>query len=204
MRLLPRQEKFFVYFNRHIECILEASRLLREGMDGGLEALRRAEPQIRELENKADQLVGEVVEKLGLTFITPIDPEDIYSLTSRLDDVIDYLEEASHRIIGFGIDEVTPAMKTLARLIDESVHALQKAFLALENGTSLRAQCLEVYRIEEAADQVERAAIAELFANERDPIRLLKFKELYEMLELVTDACEDVVDHLQNVVVKNS
>ncbi|MCX6597332.1 MAG: DUF47 family protein [Acidobacteria bacterium] len=204
MRFLPREEKFFHFFNQQVSLILMAAQTLRRGLDAGLASLPDTEAKVTDLEQQADAVIHEIYTKLGETFITPIDPEDIQSLASHLDDVIDYIEDATHRMNSYRIDQVTSPLKDLVKLVEECVLNLQRAFVALEKQESVLVHCIEVNRLEEAADRVVRAAVAALFENEKDPIRLMKYKEVYETLEAATDACEDVADRLQNVVVKNS
>jgi predicted phosphate transport protein (TIGR00153 family) len=204
MRFLPREEKFFHYFNQQVSLILTAAQTLRHGLDAGLPALPDTEAKVTDLETQADAVIHEIFLKLGETFITPIDPEDIQSLASHLDDVIDYIEDATHRMNSYRIDQITPTLRDLVKLVEECVMSLQRAFLALEKQESVLVHCIEVNRLEEAADRVVRGAVSALFENEKDPIRLMKYKEVYETLEAATDACEDVADRLQNVVVKNS
>lgn len=204
MRFLPREEKFFHFFNQQVALILTSAQTLRHGLEQGLTALPETEVKVTDLEQQADSVIHEIYIKLGETFITPIDPEDIQSLASHLDDVIDYIEDATHRMNSYRIDQITAPLKDLVKLVEECVQNLQRAFLALEKQESVLVHCIEVNRLEEAADRVVRAAVAALFEQEKDPIRLIKYKEVYETLEAATDACEDVADRLQNVVVKNS
>jgi uncharacterized protein len=204
MRLLPREEKFYGLFIRQVELISEASRLLLEGARAGNCRLAVAATEIAELEHQADEVIHEIFKRLNLTFITPLDPEDIHSLSSKLDDVADGIEDAVHRLVAYKINPIPPTVVTLAEIIASCCVVLKTAFQALEKDEKVTAHCIEINRLENEADRLVRTAVADLFENEKDPILLIKLKEVYEFLEDTTDRCEDVADVLQNVVVKNS
>jgi predicted phosphate transport protein (TIGR00153 family) len=204
MRLLPREDKFFDYFLQQVNFICQASALLVEGAAAGNSHLASAAHQIRAIEEQADTVIHEVYSNLNSTFITPLDPEDIHSLSSHLDDVIDGIEDSVHRMLAYKIEPIPSTVVELCRLVQDCGSALQMAFESLAKGKPLMNHCIEVNRLEEAADQLGRSAVADLFQNEKDPIRVMKLKEIYEFLEQTTDYCEDVADALQNVKVKNS
>lgn len=204
MKLLPRDEKFFVLFLNQVAIISEASRLLLRGVRAGYAELAAVSNQINDLEKKGDEVIHEIFTRLNQTFITPLDPEDIHSLSSSLDDVLDYIEDAVFRIKAYRLDPIPPAVVLLCELIDGCCQALNKAFQALEKGDKMIGVCIEINRLENEADVLARQMIADLFEKEKDPIAIIKLKEVYEALEATTDRCEDVADALQNVVVKNS
>ena len=204
MRLLPRSEKFFTFFLEQVKVICESAAALHEAVKGGNAQLLQAEPVIRSLEQKGDEIIHEIFTRLNSTFITPLDPEDIHSLASHLDDITDGIEETMYRLVAYQVDPIPPQVPELTALIVACGHSLLKAFEALSEDKPLLEHCIEVNRLEDAADQIVRRAIAELFRSEKDPIQLIKLKEVYEIIETTTDCCEDVVDVLQGVVVKNS
>jgi len=204
MRLLPREEKFFVLFRRQVEVISEASRLLLEGAKAGNSRLAEVASQIIELEHKGDEIIHETFIKLNQTFITPLDPEDIHNLSSKLDDVLDGIEDSVHRMVSYRVASVPPTVIALAEIIYNCCRALDKAFAALEKNDEVMVHCIEINRLENEADTVVREAVSELFDHENDAILVIKLKEIYDFLEGTVDRCEDVADVLQNVVVKNS
>jgi uncharacterized protein len=140
---------------------------------------------------------------LRQTFITPFDPEDIQSLATALDDVLDTMEDATFRIVAYRIDPIPRPAVELGKMIANSCTALGKALQALQAKESVMDACIEVNRLEEEADAVERTMLATLFSSNTDPITVIKLKELYELLESTTDRCEDVADVIQNISVKN-
>jgi uncharacterized protein len=203
MRLLPREEKFFHYFIEQSQLIRRAALEFREAAEKGPSALREAEVAIAVLEGKGDEVIHEIFTRLNQTFITPLDPEDIHSLGSHLDDVLDGIEDSIHRIVAYRIDPIPPTVIEVCRVIEECGVTLVKAFEALNAEKPLLDHCIEINRLENKADHLVRAAIADLFDKETNPIVLIKLKEIYEFLEQTTDCCEDVADALQNVIVKN-
>lgn len=204
MRFLPKEEKFFALFLDQVRYISEAARLLLQGAEAGNARLAEAAEQIAVLERKADEVIHDVFRLLNQTFITPLDPEDIHSLSTHLDDVIDSIEEASHRMVIYNIDPIPSVVIEVCQNIVASATSLEAAFAALNSNTKILDHCIEINRIEDVTDVIVRNAVRDLFANEKDPIQIMKLKEIYELLEQATDFCEDVADALQNVVVKNS
>ena len=205
MKLLPREEKCFTLFLKQVENICEASRLMLEGARAGNSQLAKASEQIKALETKGDEITHEIFTALNRTFITPLDPEDIQALSVSLDNVLDGIEDAVHRMVAYHLEPITPTMLELCEIIKQCSTSLKKAFQILdERMDKVMEHCIEINRLENEADRVVRKAVAELFAKEKDPIVLIKLKEVYDFLEATTDYCEDVADTLQSVVVKNS
>ena len=204
MRLLPREEKFYHLFLKQVEIISEASRLLLEGLRGGNARLAGAATEINVLEHRGDEVIHEVFTRLNQTFITPIDPEDIHNLSSALDNVLDGVEETAHRLVSYRIDPVPLVMIKLSEIVASCAKSLKAAFQALESSGPIMEHCIEINRLENEADLIGRASVVDLFDKEKDPITLIKLKEVYEFFEGTIDSCEDVADVLQNVVVKNS
>lgn len=204
MRLLPRQEKFFTSFIDQARLISEASKLLLEAVKEGNSHLSRAAVRIQQLEHEGDEIIHDIFTRLNQTFITPLDPEDIHSISSRLDDVLDGIEDAAYRMVAYRLEPIPPTVVELCEVVHLSAKSLESAFDKLNKDDKLLDDCIEVNRLEDYADLLVRRAVAELFQKEKDPIALIKQKEIFEFLEETTDRCEDVADVLQNVVVKNS
>ena len=204
MRLLPREEKFYDLFSQQAELISEASRLLLDGARAGNSRLAVVATEINNLEHKGDEVIHEIFTRLNQTFITPLDPEDIHALSSALDDVLDGIEDAVHRMVSYKVNPIPATVIALVEVIYACCSVLLKAFQALEKNQKVMVHCIEINRLENEADRLVRTAVSDLFDKEKDPIQLIKLKEIYEFLEDTTDRCEDVADVLQNVVVKNS
>jgi predicted phosphate transport protein (TIGR00153 family) len=203
MKLLPREEKFFTLFLQQVEIISQASRLLLEGVEAGNSRLEHTARQIAALERKGDEIIHEVFYRLNHTFLTPLDPEDIHRLSTLLDDVLDGLEDTAHRLVAYQMEPIPRIVVELARIVNACAKSMRLAFEALNAKRGLMEHCIEINRLEGEADRLTRIAVAELFQNEKNPIRLIKSKEIYDVLEGTSDRCEDVADVLQRVLVKN-
>ena len=204
MRLLPRDEKFYHLFLKQVELISEASRLLLVGVRAGNARLATVATEICILENRADEVIHEIFTRLNQTFITPIDPEDIHNISTALDNVMDGVEDTAHRLVSYRINPSPATMITLSEIVASCASALKSAFEALEKNGTILDHCIEINRLENEADLIGRSAVVDLFDKEKDPITLIKLKEVYEFFEATIDSCEDVADVLQNVAVKNS
>jgi len=204
MRFLPREEKFFALLLSQANIILEAASALLAGAQAGNAHLSECAARIIKLEQQGDEVIHDLFLRLNQTFITPLDPEDIHSLASHLDDVLDGIEDAIHRMVAYRVEPIPPEVVELCGIVHACAQSLQSAFEALQRDEKLLQHCIEINRQEEKADHLVRRAVKELFEHEKDPIKLIKLKEIYEFLEDTTDRCEDVADVLQNVVVKNS
>lgn len=204
MRFLPREEKFFTLFLQQTEIILQAATLLHAKVQIGNSAMAEAAEAIQTMEAKGDEVIHDIYNKLNQTFITPIDPEDIHLLASSLDDVLDALEEAAHRIVAYKIDPIPARVVEVTGLIEGCAKTLYKAFEALSEKKPVLPHCIEINRLEGEADNVVRSAMSELLNEETDAVRIIKLKEIYEYLEQATDDAENVTDALQSVAVKNS
>jgi len=204
MRFLPREEKFYNLFLKQVEIISETARVLLDGVRSGGARMATCATEVSIMEHSGDEVIHEIYTRLNQTFITPIDPEDIHNLSAALDNVLDGMEDTAHRLVSYKINPIPPSMVTLAEIINSCAASLKKAFEALQRNGSIMTYCIEVNRLENEADRIGRSAVVELFDQEKDPITLIKLKEVYEFLEDTIDSCEDVADVLQNVVVKNS
>lgn len=204
MNFLPREEKFYTFFLNQVDLIQQAARTLLVAVKAGNAHLELAAQEITLLEQKGDRVMHEIYTRLNQTFITPLDPEDLHSLSSHLDDVLDGLEDASYRMVAYHLDPIPAPVVEVCEKLDLCGGELKRAFEALNNDQKLLDPCIEINRIEEDVDEIVRRAVKELFENEKDAIQIIKLKEIYEILEETTDYCEDVADALQNVIVKNS
>ena len=203
-RIIPRDEAFFAMFEKASQNALDGALVLKDLLDHFDDVKEKAR-QIEEIEHKGDILTHEIVKKLNTTFITPIDREDILALTSSIDDVIDLIHAAATRIMLYKIAEPTPQAKELGFLILKSTRELHRGITRLSTEMDeVFEHCVEVNSLENEADRVCRDAIAQLFDQEKDPIYILKWKEIYETLESATDRCEDAANVLEGVALKNA
>lgn len=205
-RIVPRDEEFFVLFERAAQNIHDGAEVLKDLLDN-FEGVREKARIIEEIEHKGDTITHDIIKKLDTTFITPIDREDILALASSLDDIIDLVHGAARRIVLYKIAEPTPQAKELGFLILKSARELHRGIAKMGKGRKLNGvyeHCVEVNSLENEADRVCRDAIAHLFENEKNPVEIIKWKEIYETLETATDRCEDAANVLESVALKNA
>jgi predicted phosphate transport protein (TIGR00153 family) len=203
-RIIPSDQEFFVLFEKASQNILDGAERLKDLLDNFDNVKERAH-EIEEIEHKGDTITHDVVKKLNTTFITPIEREDILALVSSLDDIIDLIHAAATRITLYKITEPTPQAKELGFLILKSVRELNRGISHMgKKMDGVYEHCVEVNSLENEADRVCRDAIAYLFEHEKDPITILKWKEIYETLETATDRCEDAANVLEGVALKNA
>ena len=186
------------------QYITEGSALLHQ-MAARDERAADLAQQIRDLEHKADETTHETIRKLHATFITPFDREDIHALISRLDDVMDCIFMAASRIVLFEIHDRPASLETLTSLLEratQTVSHAMKQFRDLKRAKETMKEIIEINRLENEGDTAFRAALADLFKNEKDAINLLKLKEVYEVVEKAIDRCEDVGNAIETILVK--
>jgi predicted phosphate transport protein (TIGR00153 family) len=202
--LIPKDEKFLVMFKEMAENTIEGALELKDMLDNFVDPVA-SQRRIKELEHKGDSLTHEIIKKLNKSFITPFDREDIYSLASKLDDVMDLIDASAQRFVMYNVEKPTPEAQQLAFIILKGCQTIAKAVSLLGGKLEhLNEYCVEVNALENEADRVCREAISRLFDEEKDPIQLIKWKEIYETLEKATDKCEDAANILESVVVKNA
>jgi uncharacterized protein len=204
VRLIPRDKKFFDMFAEMAANLGDGARLLKQTLDDFQDIEKRVQ-KLKDIEHRGDEMTHSVLTKLNQTFITPFDREDIYRLASSLDDVLDFTYSAGVRLVMYKIKTAPPAASQLAEIVIKQTDQIMKAVTQLEKKHDhVLEYCVEINRLENEADQVSRAAIGELFDKEKDPISLIKLKELYEALETATDKAEDVANVLEGVVLKSA
>lgn len=203
---LPKTEDFITLFDQASANIVKGVCLFRE-VAGDLTSVRAGVEQLKELEHEGDRLTHLTLDKLNTTFITPFDREDIHTLATRLDDILDATDAAGQRLVVYRITKVPPKFLELADLLVESAKEVQKAVLALPDRkklTSAITSCVEINRLENEADVVLREALGDLFDNAHDAIEVVKLKDLFSFLEEATDRCEDVANVIETIIMKGS
>jgi uncharacterized protein len=201
-RLIPREEKFYDDFKLMADQLRQGARML-ESMFAVDPPLADKAHEIKEVEHQCDFLTHEIIQRLNKTFVTPIDREDIHELAKTLDDVMDAIDNAAALIPLYRIDRIRGGARELTHIIVKQTDEIRSAVEALEQKKGVLAHAIEINRLENEADKVHKQAIGHLFEEEKDPIAVIKWKEIYDILEEATDACEDVANLLENVVVKH-
>ncbi len=205
-RLMPRQGRFFELFNEHAEQLVQAAQELATLISSGDDVERRAY-NIESIEKRGDKIALTAIELLHRTFITPLDRDDIHILVSKMDDILDVMEDTSQSIYAYDVRSITPEAVRLAELCVACVDKVKTAVGMLsnmDNAKAIMVVCQDIDRLESEADHVMRDAMAQLFRDEPDAKQVMKMRSVYEMLETVTDRCEDVANVIQGIVLENS
>ena len=205
-RLMPREGNFFELFNAHAERIVEGSRELQAMINGFNEVEKHAQ-RIDDAERAADKITHETITLLHKTFITPFDRDQIHRLITRMDDILDLMQDVAESIVLYDIRKITPESKQLAEICQMCCERVRSAVSLLKNVKDPEAilkTCQEIDRLESDADRVMRAAMSKLFRDEADVKQLIKLRSIYELLENITDRCEDVANLIEGIVLENS
>ena len=203
-RFLPREEDFYDLFVEVATRAAEAAKLLRQLLKGKPDATTYHVDAIRKLENECDELTHEVVRRLDRTFITPIDREDIHLISSDLDDVMDRLDATARRAKIFRVGESPAGVDALCAIVEQITEEVLKAVLALRDGNDVMQHCIRAKRLEEEGDAVYHDNLGHLFDTETDPVRIIKWKEMFDMLEQALDEAEDVANAIESIVLKHA
>ena len=208
-RLMPREGRFFNLFDSHAKLIVDGALALAD-------VLRHYDNEkdretgiktIEDAEHGADRITHETVQLLHTTFVTPFDRDDIHRLISRMDDVLDLMQDTAESLVLYDIQKVTPEATQLAELLLRCAERVQSAvgFLAsMAEAPVILKICQEIDRLESEADKVMRSAISRLFREESDVRQVIKLKAVYEALESATDKCQDVANVIESVVLENA
>jgi predicted phosphate transport protein (TIGR00153 family) len=205
INFMPKEVKFFDYLNMQAENIVKAADCFKISVKKGPfdeETVKK----IKNFEHEGDTLSHEIVDMLNRTFITPIDREDIYALANTLDDILDMINSMSNRIKLYKLDASDEHMVLFADTIDQSTQALANAVKHMHDTKRARRvldYCIEVNRLENMGDQIREKAISRLFETEKDPIMVIKWKEIYEVAEGTLDTCEHVAKVIEAILVKH-
>ena len=203
LRLIPRDERFFELFVEDAANVLAAARLL-EAMLRTYDNIERRAEEIRQAEHRGDELSHDIGRRLERTFVTPFDREDIHGLISGLDDVLDYIEEAADTFILYRIDAPSPVAVQQASIVVRQCEQLHEALSHLRGFRDLEHYWIEVHRLENEGDLLARRAIAELFEQDHSAIEVVKWKDVYTILETTIDKCEDVANIIERIVLKSA
>ena len=203
---IPREEKFFELFEDSARNTVKAAKVLNELVDNWEHIEQRVE-EIKELEHVGDTITHEIIARLHRTFVTPLDREDIALLAKSLDDIMDFIDSAACSMGIYKVDSPGKRAKELADIIIQATAEVEHAVLELRHKAKLKEileRCVEINRLENMADVVYRAAMAELFENSTDMAHVIKWREIYEHMESATDRCEDVANVIEGVALKHA
>jgi len=201
---LPKEDQYFSLFSEMSTKLKEGAAVLVEMMQSSDENYDAMSKKLKHIEHECDELSHRITTKLNRSFITPFDREDIYTLSMALDDVCDYMDAAARAVVMYNIHESDPFAIELAVILQKMTHEIHEATLMLDKGKGMQQHLLEIQRLENQADDVYYRGMADLFKEAPDAVRLIKWKELYELLENGTDKCEYVGNIIESIVLKHN
>jgi len=202
---IPREEVFFPLFEASAQNMVKAAQSLKELVDNWQDVEQKVN-EITELEHQGDTITHEIVAQLHRTFVTPFDREDIAQLAHIMDDVTDFIHAASDAMLLYKVTPPSQRARELADIIVQGATEIEKAMPQLRHRSELKQiikRCVELNRLENAADRVYRSALAELFGDAKDTARVIQWREIYQHMESATDRCEDVANILEGVAIKH-
>jgi predicted phosphate transport protein (TIGR00153 family) len=202
-RLLPREETFFAMFVRQAENVHAGTQALVAMLTNFDDPQSQAR-FIKEIEHKGDTITHDLITRLNQTFITPMDREDIHELSSKIDDVLDLADAAAARLVIYRVGRIRPGVADLARILEQAAAQVLGAVRVLDQRDHILESCIEINRLENEGDQISRGLIAQLFEGEKDPVEIIKWKEIIEAIETAIDKCEDVANVIETVVLKSA
>jgi predicted phosphate transport protein (TIGR00153 family) len=202
-KIIPREERFFDMFTELSGLAVKAATELTK-LVNDIDNAPRSARKLKDIEHRADDITHGIIDNLNRSFVTPLERGDIHALACALDEVIDYVEVAGHKISLYELDGVRHEVVVLAELILAGAKNVEKAVRSLRHFPDVKPHLLEINRLEEEADHICRNALANLLNNEKDPVSIIKWKEIIEVLEGTTDRCEDVANIVDGVIVKNA
>jgi len=204
LNFLPKEEQYFDLFLQMTLYICDAARELKGMLADKNHNYHDYSKRIKGLEHACDELTHTISTKLNKSFITPFDREDIYMMSSALDDIVDLIDDAARAIIDFDVHEIKPYAREFAGVIEKMAEQLREIVSILRKPKNVTQRLVEIHRLENEGDDIYHAAIRELFHEEHDPLTVLKWKEIYEKLEAAVDRCENVANIIESVIIKHT
>lgn len=205
--LLPKEKKFFLMLRDQASNVVDGANEFKNLIDNynSLSDVKRKElvKKIKEIESKGDNIVHNIIGSLDKTFITPIDKEDIHRLSMLLDDVIDFIYATSIRLTIFKISRINDHIRKLSDIILETVKKIELGVIGVSKLKSMNRFYIDIHTLENKADDIYHEALGDLF-NKKNPIEIIKYREIYEYLENITDRCEDIANVIESIVVKHA
>ena len=198
--IVPQERRFYTLFEQQGALVEETLRELSKSLLEG----RSRHPRLRDLEHQCDDITHEIYQLINRTFVTPIEREDIYDLASSLDDIVDLAEEVADKIDLYKVAEVTPHARAIGENLAQAGRELAAALKDLEGFENLEAHRIEVHRLENECDRINREALGELFSDGLGAADLVKWKDIYDLLEATIDRCEQTANVLEAISIKNA
>ncbi|HTQ84895.1 MAG TPA: DUF47 family protein [Candidatus Solibacter sp.] len=202
-KLMPREGTFLALFVRQAENVASGATALVELLTTFQDPQAGAR-RIKDIEHAGDTITHDLITRLNQTFITPFDREDVHELSSKVDDVLDLADAAAGRLVLYGVKTIRPGLVDLAKILERATQEILAAVRVLDKQDHILDHCIEINRLENEGDRVSRALIAELFTAEKDPVEIIKWKEIIEAIETAIDKCEDVANVIESIILKQA
>jgi uncharacterized protein len=202
-RLMPRDGDFFVLFRKQAENIVSGAHAFTSMLEHYTGVPEQVQG-IKAIEHTGDEITHQIFRKLNQTFITPFDREDMHELCGTMDDVIDLIDAAASRFVLYRVDQIRSGTIELARVLAAATTELKAAIHTMESPDKALHHIIEINRLENESDRICRILIAQLFEEEKDPVQIIKWKEIFEVIETAVDKCEDVSNVIESVILKNA
>jgi predicted phosphate transport protein (TIGR00153 family) len=202
-RFMPHDEGFFVLFQKQAENIVSGAQAFTKMLEHYTGVPEQVQI-IKAIEHNGDEITHQIFRKLNRTFITPFDREDIHELCGTMDDVIDLIDAAASRFVLYRVDSIRAGTIELTKVLASATVELDAAIHAMESPDKALQRIIEINRLENESDRICRTLIAQLFEEEKDPVQIIKWKEIFEVIETAVDKCEDVSNVIESVILKNA
>ncbi len=201
---LPKEEQYFALFSQMTSYIYDASRELVAMLSDNSENFEEHSRRIKAIENQCDELTHKVSTSLNKSFITPFDREDIYLMSSALDDIVDLIDDAARAMVMYEVEESTDHARRFADVIQRMAIELHEVVSKLSRPDGISTRLVTLHSLENEGDEIYHRAIKELFHNAQDPLHVIKWKSIYENLEAAVDRCENVANIIESVIIKHT
>jgi predicted phosphate transport protein (TIGR00153 family) len=201
-RLMPREDDFFVLFQKQAENIVAGATAFTKMLEHYTGVPEQVQI-VKAIEHSGDEITHQIFRKLNQTFITPFDREDMHELCGSMDDVIDLIDAAASRFVLYRIDRVRAGTIDLSKVLTLATMELSAAIHAIPSSDKALQRVIEINRLENESDRICRSLIARLFEEEKDPVQIIKWKEIFEVVETAVDKCEDVSNVIESIILKN-
>jgi len=202
--LIPREEQYFLLFRQMTSHIYDAASQLAEMLGDKQESFVGHLKKIKAIEHACDELTHSISKKLNTSFITPFDREDIYLLSGALDDIVDLIDDAARAVVMYNVRETTDFARQFGDVIQRMAVQLHEVVSTLERPAGISPRLVEIHRLENEGDDLYHEAIAELFRGSPEPLRVIRWKDIYDKLEAAVDRCEQAANIIESVIIKHA
>ena len=202
--LIPKEEQYFALFRQMTSHIYDAATKLAEMLAGNATEFQAHLDSIKAIEHQCDELTHSISKKLNTSFITPFDREDIYMLSGALDDIVDLIDDIARAFVMYNVRETTDYARQFGDVIQRMAVQLHEVVSTLERPAGISPRLVEIHRLENEGDDLYHEAIADLFQGTPDPIRVIRWKDIYDKLEAAVDRCEQAANIIESVIIKHA